>query len=246
MTGEATLVFEDGTRFPVPEAGATIGRRADSDLVLTDPETSRRHAQVFYREGSVYVTDLGSMNGTFVNGAAVAGEQVLTNGDVIQLGDTKLTTQIEAILAPASDVTDLEAPVVARSAVISLHEPVSDSASGAAASDSGTARLTVRPSEPTPGPSGSSVEVALTGVLDIETADQFRGLVDQLLEAGVAHFSLILDGVSYLDSSGLGSLVALQREVKGRSGTVELRGLQPGVRGVIELSRLDRVFAIRD
>ena len=43
-----------------------------------------------------------------------------------------------------------------------------------------------------------------------------------------------------------GALVALQREVKARTGVVELRGLQPAVRGVIELTRLDRVFALRD
>src|SRR4029453_8202370 len=177
MSGEATLVFEDGTRFPVPGAGATIGRRADSDLVLTDPETSRRHAQVFYRDGSLYVTDLGSMNKTFVNGVEVAGEQVLTNGDVIQMGDTRLTTQIESIVAPGSAVTDLEGPAVAQSAVISLHEPASESASGAVAPESATARLTLAASEPASGPGGSSVEVTLTGVLDIETADQFRGLV---------------------------------------------------------------------
>src|SRR5204862_3661157 len=107
-------------------------------------------------------------------------------------------------------------------------------------------RLTIQASEPAPGPAGSSVEIALSGVLDIETADQFRETVSPLIESGVANFSLVLNGVSYLDSSGLGALVALQREVKARTGMVELRGLQPAVRGVIELTRLDRVLAIRD
>lgn len=244
MSNEAILVFDDGTRFALPESGATIGRRADCGLVLTDPETSRRHANVFYREGSLYVADLDSMNGTFVNGVRLAAEQVLADGDVIQLGDTRLTTQITPQAPAGVDATDLEAPIASESAVISLHEPAPDSdevvAQGTAA------RLVVHASEPEPGPGGASVEIALSGVLDIETADQFREVAGRLVESGVARFSLILDGVSYLDSSGLGALVALQREAKTRSGAVELRGLQPAVRGVIELTRLDRVFSIRD
>jgi anti-sigma B factor antagonist len=128
--------------------------------------------------------------------------------------------------------------------VISLREPRADSSEVAVHIT--TPRLVIHASEPEPGPGGASVEIELNGVLDIETADQFREVTGRLVESGVARFSLALNGVSYLDSSGLGALVALQREVKPRSGVVELRGLQPAVRGVIELTRLDRVLSIRD
>ena len=59
---------------------------------------------------------------------------------------------------------------------------------------------------------------------------------------------LVLDlgEVTFMDSSGLGALVRLQRQVNSRSGSLELRGLQPAIRGLIQLTRLDRVFAIAD
>lgn len=93
---------------------------------------------------------------------------------------------------------------------------------------------------------GKAVMMVLNGVLDIETVDEFNQLASRMVEEGVVQFTLRLDGVEYLDSSGLGALVRLQRQVNSRSGSLELRGLQPAIRGLIQLTRLDRVFAIAD
>ena len=93
---------------------------------------------------------------------------------------------------------------------------------------------------------GKAVMMVLNGVLDIETVDEFNQLASRMVEDGVVQFTLRLDGVEYLDSSGLGALVRLQRQVNSRSGSLELRGLQPAIRGLIQLTRLDRVFAIAD
>src|SRR5205823_3951723 len=52
--------------------GATIGRSPDNDIVLEDPLASRHHARLDLRGSEIYVTDLGSANGTRLDGAAVA------------------------------------------------------------------------------------------------------------------------------------------------------------------------------
>jgi hypothetical protein len=67
----------------------TIGRATDNDLVLSDSRVSRHHARLQGRRGTLVLTDLGSSNGTRVNGITVQ-EVVLGPGDRIQLGDSIL------------------------------------------------------------------------------------------------------------------------------------------------------------
>jgi hypothetical protein len=71
----------------------TIGRAGDNDLVLADGRVSRHHARVTGRRGTLVYTDLGSTNGSRVNGAPV-GELVLGAGDRIELGDTVLVVEV--------------------------------------------------------------------------------------------------------------------------------------------------------
>jgi pSer/pThr/pTyr-binding forkhead associated (FHA) protein len=66
-----------------------IGRGADSDLQLMDQGVSRRHADVHLADGHATVYDLGSTNGTSVNGHGVQSQQ-LQHGDVIRVGHTRL------------------------------------------------------------------------------------------------------------------------------------------------------------
>jgi pSer/pThr/pTyr-binding forkhead associated (FHA) protein len=66
----------------------TVGRGRDADLVLTDELVSRHHAQVTPTRSGAVVEDLGSRNGTFVNGEAIPGPTHLTPGDQLQLGVT--------------------------------------------------------------------------------------------------------------------------------------------------------------
>jgi hypothetical protein len=60
-------------------------------LLLDDPGVSRRHAAVRERAGAITVEDLGSSNGTFVNGRRIAGEVELADGDEVQLGGTVIS-----------------------------------------------------------------------------------------------------------------------------------------------------------
>jgi hypothetical protein len=79
-------------------SGLTIGRSADNDLVLADSRVSRHHARISGRRGTLVYADLGSTNGSRVNGVEV-GELVLGAGDRIELGDTLIIVEV------AGDVT---------------------------------------------------------------------------------------------------------------------------------------------
>ena len=75
-----------------------IGRASDSDLVLRDGRVSRQHARLHGRDGVLVLTDLGSTNGTRVNGQRIR-EVVLGAGDQIGMGDTVLVLGSSPVLA---------------------------------------------------------------------------------------------------------------------------------------------------
>ena len=72
-------------------AGLNIGRSPKSDVVFDDPAVSYLHAQIVCQGEEAYLRDLGSRNGTYVNGTLVSIPHPLANGDVIRLGGTSLT-----------------------------------------------------------------------------------------------------------------------------------------------------------
>jgi len=81
------LRSSSGDTIPVSDAPLVVGRDAGLGLSLVGESTvSRRHAEVVHRGGAAYVKDLGSTNGTFVNGAKVQGEVALRPGDEVQFG----------------------------------------------------------------------------------------------------------------------------------------------------------------
>lgn len=83
--------------FPIDKQIMSIGRNIDNDIQLDDAAVSGRHARILvepneYLEGhdDVYIEDLGSTNGTQVNGLAIR-KQLLKNGDQLQIGKHRLT-----------------------------------------------------------------------------------------------------------------------------------------------------------
>jgi hypothetical protein len=74
-----------GERFPIPAEGLLIGRGSECDIVLSDRKVSRRHARLIRSGTDTHLEDLGSKNGTWVNGNPVEGRLVLRDGDVVQI-----------------------------------------------------------------------------------------------------------------------------------------------------------------
>ncbi|WP_287019962.1 FHA domain-containing protein, partial [Dictyoglomus sp.] len=67
----------------------TIGREQENDIVIPNPTVSRFHAKIIRSEDKYFIEDLGSANGTMVNGIKVTKE-LLHDGDIVQLGDVVL------------------------------------------------------------------------------------------------------------------------------------------------------------
>lgn len=76
-----------GKRFPLEKNALTIGRGPDNDIICDMDNVSRSHAKVYQQEMNVFVEDLGSTNGTFVNDMEVKRER-LRSGDLIKIGGT--------------------------------------------------------------------------------------------------------------------------------------------------------------
>ncbi len=115
---EALLVVERGPvpslRFALQQEQMTIGRSAGNELVLADPEVSRRHVRVLRRADGYAVEDIGSTNGTFVNGQRISHLTLLQDGDTIDLGDTVrlrfVSSRTPPPVAPEPSVTISERP----------------------------------------------------------------------------------------------------------------------------------------
>jgi sigma-B regulation protein RsbU (phosphoserine phosphatase) len=90
---EITVQTAEGSRerFPLGKDRVTIGRSRESDIFLPDQWLSRHHAEIRRQEGAFYLEDLGSKNGTLLNGDPVGDTRRLRHGDVITLGEHRLT-----------------------------------------------------------------------------------------------------------------------------------------------------------
>lgn len=94
-SGAALLVVrrgpDAGARFLLDQDLTVAGRHPEVDIFLDDVTVSRKHAE-FLRTGTVFsVRDLGSLNGTFVNGERIDGDLLLEDGTEVQVGKFKLT-----------------------------------------------------------------------------------------------------------------------------------------------------------
>src|SRR5436305_7512319 len=78
------LLWSDGKRIVVGSGGVTLGRSRQCDVVLQDANVSRQHAEIRPRGGSWVLTDLGSTNGSAINGRQISGPEVLKPGDEIE------------------------------------------------------------------------------------------------------------------------------------------------------------------
>jgi pSer/pThr/pTyr-binding forkhead associated (FHA) protein len=90
--GELVVVRSDsaaGQRFPIG-APAVLGRSEDADIYIDDAYASEFHVRIGIQDDSVVLNDLGSTNGTYVNGRRVTVPTTLQKGDAVQIGKTIL------------------------------------------------------------------------------------------------------------------------------------------------------------
>jgi dipeptidyl aminopeptidase/acylaminoacyl peptidase len=95
----ALLTFESGPFagriVALPNQMVTVGRAPDNDIVVGDPATSGHHGRIELRNGFFWISDLGSTNGTMVNGEPVIDKQ-LTEGDMIAIGQNTMRFTLES------------------------------------------------------------------------------------------------------------------------------------------------------
>ena len=88
----AAMGYDPGTAFDVGE-GATLGRSNGADIRVDDPFASSAHARIFSRGDFMYVEDMGSTNGTYLNGRQLRSAERLKMADVIRIGDSEYRYQ---------------------------------------------------------------------------------------------------------------------------------------------------------
>lgn len=76
-----------GKTYQLDQEETIVGRDLANDIAISDPEVSRRHARFMKKEENFLVEDLGSTNGTFLNGERISSPQEVQEGDVITLGE---------------------------------------------------------------------------------------------------------------------------------------------------------------
>ena len=84
----AALGHEPGTAFAIT-GGALMGRADSAEIQIDDPFASSAHARIFLRDDFMHVEDMGSTNGTYLNGRQLRGAERLKVADVIRIGDSE-------------------------------------------------------------------------------------------------------------------------------------------------------------
>jgi hypothetical protein len=92
---QRALLIYGGRRLMVAPRGATIGRSRECEIVVEDANVSRQHAELRPRGGAWVISDLGSTNGTRVNGRTINAPEVVRAGDEIEVGSSLITFELE-------------------------------------------------------------------------------------------------------------------------------------------------------
>jgi predicted component of type VI protein secretion system len=101
-----------GAAFALEGDQLTIGRDSSNEITINDAEVSRRHARLTFQGGKYVLEDLGSTNGTFVNGQRLAGPRVLKAGEVVSFGEQIVLVFESSTFDPAATVASPRATAV--------------------------------------------------------------------------------------------------------------------------------------
>lgn len=115
LPGHGTL-----SKISLRNVTVTVGRDPQGDVCLASPNVSKRHAQFAISARQIQLQDLGSTNGTFVNGKRLESVTVLNEGDLVQFADVEL--RLVKLQAPTVDQTAVETNPEHRWALSSMHQ----------------------------------------------------------------------------------------------------------------------------
>jgi pSer/pThr/pTyr-binding forkhead associated (FHA) protein len=108
MPGQYQLVMRSGPTpgavYPLEGDQIMVGRDSSNAVAINDAEVSRRHARLIFQGGKYVIEDLGSTNGTFVNGQRLSGPHVLKAGDVVAFGEQIVLMYDAANIDPGATV----------------------------------------------------------------------------------------------------------------------------------------------
>ena len=88
----AAMNFAPGTEFEIGDS-ATMGRASSSEIPIEDPFASSAHARIFPRGQFMYIEDMGSTNGTYLNGRQLRRPEQLKTADTVRIGETEYRYQ---------------------------------------------------------------------------------------------------------------------------------------------------------
>jgi len=124
----------------------TIGREAGNDIIINDAQVSRHHARLTLQGNAYILEDLGSTNGSFVNGRRVTGPVALSAGDMVGLGDN--------VVLAVSGAADIAATQVGRA--MPATAPTMQAATPPPRAQAAAAPKSVAPAPPSPPPAAGS------------------------------------------------------------------------------------------
>lgn len=118
-TGGRLVSLVDGKEYAIPNAGAFFGREAGSDIVVAQPEVSRRHASITPGDSGYVLQDL-STNGVWVNGTRVQGSHVLARADVVRVGSEEFRFYADVAPIAPKAATPGVAPAAPAAAAVAV------------------------------------------------------------------------------------------------------------------------------
>ncbi|MCL7452455.1 MAG: FHA domain-containing protein [Anaerolineae bacterium] len=103
-----------GQVYPLGFEVVTIGRHPDNTVVVPDPQASRHHAEITMQGSRWVMQDLGSANGTYVNGERIVGPHVLKDGDLLGIGQARFSAEISTPISVQDTLVERRRPGPAR------------------------------------------------------------------------------------------------------------------------------------
>ena len=224
-------IYGDTFEVTVPPSGAEIGRAAECRLVIEDSEVSRHHARLKHDGGKWTIKDLGSTNGTAVNGEELRQPGLLSDGDIVTVHTYELTVSIEedaggGIVFDERDPDESVGTFIASADVLQLLQMGARDAVGAADAANKTA------AEPAASPGGLSVSSRST-LSAHHVLELFSSAAEALL--GVVSVEKVLEEIMHLAFDNVpaqrGAITLCEEEgaelrpvvVRGLEGDDELR-----------------------